>query len=466
MHGVAISVLDGAATFDEIFDFYEARIHLIPRFRQRLAFVPFNLAHPKWTDDPDFELANHVKSHPVAPGTTLDQAIQIALELGEPLLDRSRPLWLIYVLENVEGQTLLAMMSHHAFVDGATLVAMSTVLTDMAADAEPPAPAEHEWQPEPVPSAIQLSQEAIREQAQSVFESFRRGMPSADLTRKAGELMTRMSQPVMQTPWNAGLIGPKRQLATLQYTLDDFKAIRKTLGGTVNDVAVSVVTEGAARYLAYKGEQTENQYLRLMCPVNVRSEDDDPLDMAGNQVSGMFPFLSASPKSMDDRYLEVRAEMRGIKDRGDAETLHALQQLQPPVPPVAMAATLGVGTPLDPTLVAARIPQPVLSNIGFRPQQTGFNFTCTNVLGPNWTQYVAGHKVTDVFGTLMLGGNLGLGVGVGSYDGKMTFGFTSDPRLLPDTDRFRDFVAEAFEELSELGKSLRLVNSPANTIAA
>ena len=146
MHAVAVSVLDGPATFQEIFDYYAARIHLVPRLRQKLAFVPFNLAHPKWVDDPDFRLENHFKAHTVAEGTTMDQAFDIALELGEPLLDRSRPLWLTYVIEGVEGKTLLVQMSHHAFVDGATAVAMSLVLTDPSPDAQSPdaAPA---WQP-------------------------------------------------------------------------------------------------------------------------------------------------------------------------------------------------------------------------------------------------------------------------------------------------------------------------------
>ena len=130
MHGVAIVELDGTPTFQEIFDYYAARIHLVPKFRQKLVFVPFSVAHPKWVDDPDFDLANHILAHHVPADTTVKQAIDIAIKLGEPLLDRSRPLWLFYVIENVEGKTLIVQMTHHAFVDGATAVAMTTVLTD------------------------------------------------------------------------------------------------------------------------------------------------------------------------------------------------------------------------------------------------------------------------------------------------------------------------------------------------
>ena len=184
-------------------------------------------------------------------------------------------------------------------------------------------------------------------------------------------------------------------------------------------------------------------------PVNIRDENDDPLNMEGNKVSGMFPLFDASPKTIEERFKEVRSEMEAIKERGEAETMAYLQdQLQ--LPPVAMTALRGVGTPFDPTLLAARIPAPVIPNLGFRPQQIGINFTFTNVPGPFWTQYIAGKRVESAQGTLMLGGNLGLGTALGSMDGKMFFSLTSDPRLLRDIDGLKDCIAGAFAELQAL----------------
>ncbi len=453
MHGVAITVLDGPATFQEIYDYYAARVHLVPRFRQKLAFVPFNLAHPKWVDDPDFDLANHIRKHEVPPGTTVARAREIALELGEPLLDRSRPLWLLYVLENIEGKTLLVQASHHAFVDGATAVAMSTVLTDPRPDAPPPntPPA---WVPEPEPTSFELWQEAVAENARGGVEQAQRAMQDAQQLAEIGgrsqSLMQRMARPVMQAPWNASLVGPKRKLVTLEYALDDFKPIRQGLGGTVNDIVVSVVSEAAARYLQHNGEVVADQHLRLMCPVDVRDATDDPLDMSGNRVSAMFPVLAAWPMTMEERYSAVREELNDIKNNDEPAIMDQFQHLQPNVPPVAMGQTLSVGTQWDPTVAAARAPLPVLSTSGQqRPQQLGFNFTCSNVPGPNWTQYVAGYQVLSTIGTLMLGGNLGFGVGVGSFSGRMTFGFTADPRLMPDVDLFAGYVEEAFTELTQ-----------------
>jgi len=454
MHMIGLTVLDGAATFEEIFAYYAARVHRVPRLRQRLAFVPFNVAHPKWIDDPDFDLGNHLVRHPVPPNTSVQRAIEIALELGEALLDRNRPLWLTYVLEDLDGKTLLAQMSHHAFVDGATAVAMTTVLTDPSPDAPDPEPESSPWRPLPMPSPTELWQEAVAENAQQTFAQARRLVSEApkmaELAQKAAPLMQRMARPVMVAPWNASLIGPKRTIATLEYSLDDFRPIRKSLGGTVNDIVVSVVMEGAARYLQAKGEVLEDQYLRLMCPVDVRDADDDPLDMSGNRVSAMFPVLAAGPMDMLERYQTVRDELSEIKRNDEPRVMDQLQHLQPNNPPIAQSQTLSVGTEWDPTVAAARAPLPILPHTGGpRPQQLGFNFTCTNVPGANWTQYVAGHQVLTAIGTLMLGGNLGFGAGVASFDGRVTFVFTADPRLMPDVDHFAAHVREAFSELSD-----------------
>ena len=400
MHGNTISVIEGEVSFTEVFEFYAERIHLVPRLRQKVAYVPFNVAHPRWVDDPDFNLENHMKSHVVPAGTSLDEAIDVAVKLGEPLLDRSRPLWIVYVIEGVEGHTLLAQISHHAFVDGATLVAMSTVLTTPEPDPAPPEPGEP-WDPGPVPSPMTLWNEAVREQAETALETMQKPpqLPTPEMTRKVGALMARLVQPVMQAPWNAGLVGPGRQLAVLEYAIEDFKGVRKALGGTINDVALTTIVEGVARYMAGKGERTANRQLRLMCPVNIRGENDDPLDMEGNKVSGMFPLFDAGPKTIADRFREVCEEMQSIKDRGEAETMSYLQS-QPQLPPVAMTAMQAVGTPMDPTLLAARVPSPVIPNLGFRPQQIGINFTFTNKnLTKGWFFEAGNHSHRGCFAT-------------------------------------------------------------------
>ena len=454
MHGIGISILDGAATYEEIFEFYAQRIHLVPRMRQKLAFVPFNAAHPKWVDDPEFDLANHIKRHEVPAGTRIERAMEEALVLGEPLLDRSKPLWLNYVIENVEGKSLLVQLGHHAFIDGATAVAMSMVLTTPEPNSPPPndPPA---WVPEPAPSDAELWQEAMAENARNAFQQAQNAAQSAaqmvELTGRSASFMQRMTRPVMQAPWNASLIGPKRSLSTSTIDLAEFKSVAKALGSTLNDLVVALVSESAARYLAALGEQAANQYLRLMCPVNVRSGDDDPLAGGGNRVSGMFPVLPAWSMSMAERLATVQEELNDIKTNDEANLLDQLQHLQPQLPPLAMATTLGVGTEWDPTTAAARAPLPVMPRPSTPPPpMVGFNFTCTNVPGPTWTQYVAGHQVSNTVSALQLGGNLGLGSCVNSYDGQLNIMYTADPRLVPQVEQLTKLTEQCYGELTKL----------------
>ena len=148
MHGAAISKLEGETSFEAIFAHLKARIHLVPRYRQRLAFVPMNLAHGKWVDDPDFDLSNHVKHHKLSSGaTTVEEAFDEILELAEATLDRSRSLWMMYVVEGIPGHTLVVSLAHHAMIDGVSGVDISTVLMDLEPDALPPGPPNEPWEP-------------------------------------------------------------------------------------------------------------------------------------------------------------------------------------------------------------------------------------------------------------------------------------------------------------------------------
>ncbi len=456
MHGVGFTVLNGPTTYEDIFAFYASRIHLIPRLRQRAMFVPSNIAHPRWVDDPDFRLENHLVKHEVSPGTTLAQAFEIGLEISEPLLDRSRPLWLTYVIENVENQTLLVQLSHHAFVDGATAVAMFTVLTQPVPNAPPPEPPAPPWQPGRVPTSMELWQEAVTENFQKGAalgtQALTMGQELAQTMQQAAPLLARVGRPVMQAPWNASLVGPKRKYQRRERSLKQLRSIRKALGGTLNDVVVTVAMEGAARYMAALGEELEGQHLRLMCPVNVRGADDDPINGGGNRVSAMFPVLEAAPKPILERYAEVRGELQSIKDNNEAVLMDRLQQLQPFNPPVAMAPLTVVGGEFDPSVAAARAPLPIMPHQGQRPQQLGFNFTVTNVPGPTEKAYVVGDKVSATSGTLQLGGNLGFGFSTNSYAGTMFFNFTCDPRLVPDLKAMVACVEGALDELQAAAK--------------
>ena len=448
MHGATFTIIEGELSYDTVYEQLAARIHLVPRLRQRLVYVPFNLAHPKWVDDPDFDLKNHLVSHVVPSGSSVDDAIQAALRLAEPLLPRDKPLWKTFVIEGVEGRTILAQLAHHAMIDGASSIDVSLILFDLQAEPPPPKPPEAPFKPRPLPTPLELVTEATTDNAANLasLRLLRRDFwteEHIEMLRRAGESITRfVAEPVITAPWNASVVGPKRDFRWRKYAFSEFREIRAQFGGTVNDVVLAVVAEGAARYLAEHGE-TRAGHLRIMCPVNVRREDEH--GALGNRVSAIFPIVSSRPKDAVERLNKIRYETEHIKHNREAQAMELLQETMPQVPPVAMAFTQLVGTRLDPTALAARLPPPVIP--GPRPPLLGFNFTCTNVPGVQTTQYMAGHRVLDTLGLLMLGGTLGYGVVVGSYNKNLYFNFVCDPRLMPDLEDMACEVDAVFKEL-------------------
>ena len=465
MHGANIAVVEGELSTETVRAHIARRLHLVPRLRQRLVFAPFNLAHPKWVDDPEFDIAKHVKAHMLEKGDALEDALAAAAKLAEGLLPRHRPLWLTYVIEGVKDRTVLLQIGHHAMADGASGVDISLVLFDLQANAPEPAEEPAPWQPPPLPNAAELAAEALREQVESMldsspFDSSNLSSERLEMLRRAGESMTRfVAEPVLMAPWNAGLVGPKRALAWRRYGFGEFREIRRRFGGTINDVVLSVASEGAARYLAARREAAGDRNLRIMCPVNVRQEDEK--GALGNRVSGIFPMFAAVPMDIVERLRKVRQEMEQIKQNREAQALQMLTESMPSPPPLAMAPAQLVGGPFDPTALAAQLPTPPMPRLGAPLAMAGFNFTCTNVPGVQVPQYIAGHQVLDALAMLMLGGVLGYGLAVTSYNKRLYFTLVCDPGLMPDFERMADCVDSAFKELLAAARGADAPESPA-----
>ena len=295
--------------------------------------MPLNLAHPKWVDDPDFDLADHVKSHVLEYGASLDDAIAACMELTQPLLPRDKPLWKTYVIQGVPERTILLQMGHHAMVDGASGIDISLVLFDLQRDAPATEAPAQPWQAARLPGPVELTAEAAMENAKSLLD-VRPPRPGTwdeerrELLWRATESVTRfVAEPVITAPWNASMVGPKRQLCWRKYSFAQFREIRRAFGGTINDVVVALAAEGAARYLQEHGENVRGGHLRLMCPVNVRREDEH--GALGNRVSGIFPIVSASPKPIVERLQKVRFEMEHIKQNREAQALELLRETLP-----------------------------------------------------------------------------------------------------------------------------------------
>jgi len=460
MHTAAILILEGELSHQTVLEHMRDRMHLVPRYLQKLAFVPFNLAHPKWVDDPDFNIENHVKPYSVASGSTLEEAVDEVLVVNEAVLDRSRPLWMTYVVDGVPGKTLLLQQVHHAMIDGVSGIELLMILMDFEPEVKPPPPPKAPWQPEPEPGHLELLTEAVRENLESAVEEFQRPWPSDEKSRaliaNATRAMTRfVSEPAVMAPWNAGMVGSKRKMRWTRHPFSEFREIRRAFGGTINDVVLAVISEGAARYMAEHDEDTGGRNLRIMCPVSVRTEDEQ--GALGNRVSGIFPSLPATPMRILERYHAVLAETEAIKRNEEAQALTLVNESTPSYPAALMAPTLLVGTDFDPTTFAAQYPGPVLPSFGQRPPYFGFNFTCTNVPGVQVPMYIAGHRMETMLGVLMLGGSLGYGVAVGSYNQEMIFAMIGETRLMPDLENMSAAVEGAFAELLA---EARKINAP------
>jgi WS/DGAT/MGAT family acyltransferase len=455
MHISSVYALEGELDFQKLLTRFEKRIHQVPAYRRKLQQIPLSIAHPVWVDDPEFDLSNHVVHHELPPGTSYEDAVDVAVELNEALLPRDRPLWKMVMISGVPGKTLLLQQTHHAMIDGASGIDLTLVLYDLDPDAGEPVAPNEPWEPEKPPAPGELLSDAVQDNLKAFSEKSplhlaTQAVSKAQQLRRATEVMTKfVSQPAITAPFNAGIVGPKRKVRWIKKSFADIREIRRQLGGTINDVVLTVVSEAVARYLAAHDEAAENgQYMRIMCPVNVRTEDKK--GALGNEVSAIFPRLPAETLDPVQRLNAVIGETERIKREEEAQSVTVMQESMPFMPPVAMLSTQLVGTPMDPTAAIARMNLPIQPRIGgYRPPNLGVNFVCTNVPGVQVPQYMCGHEVIDTIGLLVLTGNVGFSVTILSYNRQLFFSFICESRLLPDLEVIAGAADDVFNELLE-----------------
>ena len=435
MHVAGCMVFDGEApTYDELVDQISSRLHLVPRYRQRLAFVPFNQGRPVWVDDPHFNIAFHVRHTALPSPGDEAQLKRLAGRVFSQALDRSRPLWEIWLVEGLSDDRF-AMLSktHHALVDGVSGVDIFTVLFDTSPDPMPVAPPDHEWVPRPLPTGAQLLADALLERTTVPAEIVRgvratlRGSRhvAARFGRAAGGVSA-VARAGLQTappsPLNVR-IGPHRRFTWVRGELQEFKAIKNALGGTVNDVVLAVVAGALGRYLRMHGEGTDELVLRAMVPISVRA--DVERGALGNRVAAMWAPLPIGVTDPVQRLLTISRDMDGIKESGQAVGAQVLTELSGFAPPTIMAQ-------------AARL----------QARQRLFNLVVTNVPGPQFPLYMLGRELDAMFPMVPLAENQALGVAIMSYNGQLNFGLNADYDALPDLEALADELRASIEELA------------------
>src|SRR3954449_6352564 len=298
MHVASVSIFDGAPPpYGEFVESISERLHMVPRYRQKLAFVPFQQGRPRWVDDPTFNISYHVRATALPPPGGEEQLRALAGRLLSQRLDRDKPLWEVWLVQGLEGNRFaLLSKTHHSLVDGVSGADLMTVLFDIDREPAPPPEPEQKWQPRPVPNNSQLLAEALLERSTQPAEivrtmraTFRGPRQFLRNTVEAAGGVTALARgtlrPAPASPYN-GPIGPHRRFTWVRVRLSDVKAIKNSLGGTVNDVVLATVAGGLRRHLHARGAPTEDLTLRAMVPVSVRSDLEQ--GALGNRVAAMM----------------------------------------------------------------------------------------------------------------------------------------------------------------------------------
>jgi diacylglycerol O-acyltransferase / wax synthase len=439
MHVGGVSVFElpeGGFDYDRLVSLIKRRIAFVPRYRQRIRWVPGRLANPVWVDDENFDITYHVRRSALPKPGTDAQLRDLAARIMSRPLDRGRPLWEMYLVEGLEGgRFALLTKTHHAMVDGVAAVDIGQVLLDPTP--EPRATPGGSWRPAQEPGAIELVAGAVNDLVRrptAVLESVRVGLSDFRRTAEriagtAGGVLAiarTVSRLAPGSPLNVE-IGEQRRYGTADSDLDDYKAIRKAHGGTINDVVLAVVTGGLRQWLMTRGEAVGGtSVVRAMVPVSVRTEDQS--GALGNRVSSYLVDLPVGEPNPVMRLHQISYAMKGHKETGQA---------------VGADAIIGVAGFAPPTLHALG------ARVGSGLSKRFFNVVVTNVPGPQFPLYAAGARLLATYPVVPLAKGQAVSVGLTSYNGGVYYGLNADRDAMPDIDVLTQCITDSLAELRE-----------------
>jgi WS/DGAT/MGAT family acyltransferase len=443
MHVGGVMIFEGPPPDrEDTLEQISSRLHMVPRYRQRLAFPRFEMGRPLWVDDPSFNLEYHVRHTALPAPGDLEQLRLLTARIFSQRLDRSKPLWECWLVQGLEGgRFALINKTHHALVDGISGVDLATVLFDLT-PVPPERPEVPEWTPNAEPSQAQLIAEGVKGLLRRPLEVGGTAVDAALHPERTIERVREAAQGIGEVAW-AGLnpapdtplnvpIGAHRRVFWLQTDLGQFKAIKNSLGGTVNDVVLTVVSGALGRWLRTRGVRTEGLELRAQVPVSIRSDDEH--NRLGNRIAVIRAPLPVYARDPVERLRIVREAMDGLKESKQALAAQVIAGLEDFAPPtiLSMASRMNWSTRL-------------------------FNMIVTNVPGPQFPIYLLGRELLELVPIAFLPDNYALTIAAMSYNGKLDFSLLGDYEAMPDIDVVGEYVQEALEEL------LRAAGKPARS---
>ncbi len=439
MHVGGLTIVEGPPpSMEEFLEQIRRRLHLVPRYRHKLAHTALDSGRPVWIDDPSFNVEYHIRHAALPTPGGWEQLQSLTAWIFSQQLDRSKPLWEMWLIEGLQDDRFaLISKTHHALIDGIAGIDLATVLFDLSPKPPPLRHSGRAWQPHREPGAAELLAAGLRgavrtgiELAEGALDALSHPDHAFARAREAaegiGEIVWAGLNPAPETPLNVD-IGPHRRFVGVASSLQDFKLVKNAFGGTVNDVVLTVVAGALRSFLISRGVRTEGMELRALVPVSVRAEDEH--HQGGNRIvvmRGPLPVYIVDPIQ---RLRFVSEAMDGLKESKQAlgaEVIAGVQNFAPPTI-LAQASRLNFSTRL-------------------------FNLLVTNVPGPQFPLYVLGREMLEAYPVAFLPQHHALAIAIMSYNGQMNFGLLGDFDALPDIDAIGQNIAEELSRLLSLAR--------------
>jgi len=436
MHVGSVAVFEGPPpSYGDLVRMVVSKLHLVPRYRQKIRFPPLELGRPVWVDDPHFQVLYHVRHTAVPPPGSDEQLRNLAGRVFAQNLDRTKPLWELWLVQGLpDACWAMVQKVHHCMVDGIASTDLMSIMfeADPKVRLPPPVP----WTPRPEPSLVQLTADALADGVTAPLTHLR-SLPMAarapllsieETLAVARGLIPRPALPRRRTAGSLnGPLGPHRRWSWVKTSLDEIRQIKSGLGGSVNDVVLTVITRGFRELLLARGEPVEDRVVRTLVPVSVRAPRER--GTLNNRVSGVFPELPVGIEDPLERLEDIRRQMDGLKESRQALTGDALVRLSGFTPPMWLSLGARLG---------ARLPQRLVQTV------------TTNVPGPQQPLYANGRRMLECYPYVPIGGQVRVGIAIFSYAGGLTFGLTGDYDTTPDLETLGRGIEEGISELRHL----------------
>lgn len=432
MHIGGLGVFAGPPpTGEEFREHIASRLHLVPRYRQKLASMPFGTGRPLWVEDPDFRVGYHVR-HTALPSPGSDQQLlTLTSRILSQRLDRTKPLWEMWLVEGLaDGRFAIVAKTHHAMIDGVGGVDLLTALFDIAPEGTRLEP--EQWFAADPPGTVELlvhgAKGVVRNLVRLGTRSIALAVQPTQAVREVGSALSALG--AATTPLLHGAPpsllndkpGPHRRVEVVRTELADYKRVKQAFGATVNDVVLTAVAGALGRFLSGRGEAVDGVRLKACVPVSVRS--DDKQGAAGNEITIMTAPLPVGITDPVARLALVRGSMEHLKTSRQAEGAKVLTSLENALPPAVLARA---------------------SRLGFSSRM--YNLLVTNVPGPQVPIYMLGRELAELAPLAFLAPEHTLAIAIVSYNGSVTYGLLGDADALPDLADLAQHLDDCLAEL-------------------